>query len=180
MRRNNKGHHLCAVRLDLVSVDSKKSEMMPELVFPCFAACWHMLSFIASESTLAAIPWDFTASQWLNPHCTLAALGISHGYFGLAWAMLNVAKEMSLCCWGHSSHHSRTQGPCQAELDAPAWPSERSTLMDQAEETEEKKTRSYKALLKAQNTSFDSWAPFTKPGPSCALSNEIQHRVKLL
>lgn len=137
MRRNNKGHHLCAVRLDLVSVDSKKYEMMLGLFSPCFPARWHMLSFIAPESTLTAIPWDFTASQWRNPHCTLVAVAISHAYLGLAWAMLNVAKKMLLCWWRHYSHYSCTQRPCQAELDIPAWPSENTTLIDRAEETED-------------------------------------------
>lgn len=152
MRKNNKGHHLWAVRLDSVSVNSKSMRWCSDCFFQ---ACWHMLSFIASESTLAAIPWDIRASQWLNTHCTLAALGISHS---LPWAMLNVAKKMLLCWWGHSSHLRCTQRPCQAELDTPAWPSEQTRLMELEEETEEKKKWSSKVLLYVQNTSFDSWA----------------------
>lgn len=82
--RGWEGAAKCAFRLGWVSVDSKKYEMMLGVLFPCFPACWYMLSFISSESSLAVIPWDLTAFQGCNPPCTLTALGISPACLGLA------------------------------------------------------------------------------------------------
>lgn len=184
MRRNPKGRHLCTVTLDSLSVDSKKYEMMLGLFSPCFPALWHMLSFIASESSLAAIPWDFTISQWHSPHCTLVAVGISHAYLGLARAMLNMAKIMLLCWWRCYSHYNCAQRPRQAELDTPAWPSEHSTLIYHAEETEEKKNAVTKSCLKLKTHLLNHGpVPFTRPGPSACMSTEqwdtTQHKAAL-
>lgn len=115
--RGWEGAAKCAFRLGWVSVDSKKYEMMLGVLFPCFPACWHMLSFISSESSLAVIPWDLTASQGRNPPCTLTVLGISPACLGLALSNVNVAKNPLQCWWGHYSHHSCTQSQGATHLE---------------------------------------------------------------
>lgn len=82
------------VILDSISIDSmRKYEAVLGLFFPCFTTHWRTLSFIASESILAAIQWDLKIFQWRNPYGTLDVTEVSHAYLGLAWAMLNMSQK---------------------------------------------------------------------------------------